>query len=53
MDGEFVPKKTITVQITLDTQRKIEELAEMRGVTRTKLIEQIVTEAYSNDLSRE
>lgn len=46
MDGEFVPKKKLTLQVTLETYKRLEELAEARSVNRTKLIDQIVAEAY-------
>ena len=46
MDKEFVPKKTITVQLTLDVMAKFEELCEAKNLSKTKMAETLIVEAY-------
>ena len=48
MDKEFVPKKTVTIQMTMETQRKLEVLLDRLELTKTKLLEKLIREAYAN-----
>jgi len=44
MERKFVPKKTITVQLTLDMWKKFEELCVALGLTKTKTFERMIQE---------
>lgn len=46
MEKEFVPKKTITVQLTIDLYRKFEDIVRNTGQTKTKLIERLINNEY-------
>lgn len=44
MQKEFVPKKTITVQLTLDLWKRFEGLCIALGLTKTKTFERMIQE---------
>lgn len=48
MEHEFVPKKTITVQLTLEDLQKFSELCEALKLTKTKMVEKMIDDAYVN-----
>lgn len=48
MEREFVPKKTVTIQMTIETHRMMAELLKELNLTKTKLLEKMITEAYSD-----
>jgi len=48
MERKFVPKKTITIQMSPELHKMMVELLEALGLTKTKLLEKLITEAYFN-----
>lgn len=46
MEKEFVPKKTITVQLPLEVMQKFCELCKAYGLPKTKAIEKMIGEAH-------
>ena len=42
MEHEFVPKKTITVQLTLDMWERFDRLCIALGLTKTKTFEKMI-----------
>jgi len=46
MEKEFVPKKTITVQLTLEVMQEFNELCEALNLPKTKTVEKLITEAH-------
>ena len=48
MEGEFVPKKTVTIQMSPELHRMMTELLEAWGLTKTKLLDKLISEAYYN-----
>ncbi len=53
MDREFVPKKTITIQMSPELHRMMTELLEAWKLSKTKLLDKLITEAYNNLYSEE
>ena len=48
MEKEFVPKKTITVQLSIELYQKMGEILTCLGLTKTKLMEKFIAEAYDD-----
>lgn len=48
MEREFVPKRTVTIQMSPELHKMMVELLEAWGLTKTKLLEKLITEAHSN-----
>ena len=48
MEKEFVPKKTITIQLTLDLQEKLNTILSVSGLTKTKLLEKLIEQEYQS-----
>lgn len=46
MEKEFVPKKTITVQLTLELQEKLKTILDKTGLTKTKLLARMIENEY-------
>lgn len=44
MEHEFVPKKTITVQLTLDMWKRFEGVCIALGLSKTKTFERMIQE---------
>lgn len=42
MDKEFVPKKTITVQLTLEMHKRFESVCKALGLPKTKTFEKMI-----------
>ena len=47
MEKEFVPKKTITVQLTLEMHEKFNRLCKELGLPKTKVFERLIQEAHN------
>lgn len=48
MEKVFVPKKTLTVQMTLETWKRFESLRNILGLSKTKTFERMIAEAEKN-----
>lgn len=46
MTREFVSKKTITVQLTVELQEKLLQILKRTGLTKTKLLEKLIEQEY-------
>lgn len=46
MEKTFVPRRTVTVQLTLDLHRKLGEIVRNTGQTRTRLLERLINQEY-------
>lgn len=53
MEREFVPKKTITVQLSLDMWERFEKLCSMFGLPKTKTFEKMIEEVERGWLETE
>ena len=48
----FIPKKTITVQLTLEMWQKFEKIRAALGLTKTQMIEKMIQEAEKEQEER-
>ena len=53
MEKSFVPKKTVTIQMTPEIYTKFNELLDHYGVAKTKLLEKLIREAHSELIMQE
>lgn len=53
METNFVPKKTVTIQMDLKLHRMMEELLQASGLTKSRLLEKLITDAHKKIMEDE